>query len=213
MKIAIYGDSYACMCPTDTKLNDQLPWFKLLNDHADITNYSVGGSSLHYSYKMFLEHKNKYDKNIVLGSFIGRYYAPHLTWPHVSISIVNFPNTWKNHGLSQEEIDAFIMYYKYVYNEPTEQVNRTLIENEIMSTPNTLYISIADTLGIVTCREREHFRYNSVKDTENMSAHMTNNSNKVFFNTVLNWINNKDFKFNLDDYTLPDKQDRYKYYI
>jgi hypothetical protein len=161
---------------------------------------------------MFLEHKNDYDKNIVLGSLVGRYYAPHLTWPHVSISIVDFPDIWKNHGLSQEEIDALISYYKYVYSRETEQSCRKLIEKDILSNLHTLYIPIVDTLELVARREREHFKY-SINDTENMSAHMSNDSNYVFFNTVLNWINNGNFKFNLDDYILPNKQDRYKYYI
>lgn len=212
MKIAIYGDSYACMYPKDTTLNDQLPWFKFLNDYAVVTNYSVGGSSLYYSYETFLENKNKYDKNIVLGSFPGRSYAPRLSWKHINGQIIDFPEVWKDHGLSQYEIDAYTLYYKYVYNWREEQSVRELIEKDIMSNPNTLYISLPKTLGIVTEKERVHFGY-TPKDIENMSAHMSNESNKTFFKSILNWINTGNFTFNLDDYNLPDIQDRYKYFI
>ena len=54
---------------------------------------------------MFLEHKNKYDKNIILGSLPARLYAPNLTWHHVNNSIIDFSNTWINHGLSKEEVN------------------------------------------------------------------------------------------------------------
>lgn len=212
MKIAIYGDSYGCMYPSNITLNDQLPWVELLKNHVDITNYSEGGSSLYYSYKKFLQHKEGYDKNIVLGSFLGRMYRPNLLLPHVSISIIEFPEIWRCNSVSQNEIDAFTMYYKYVYNQEEERDVRSLIEKDIIHNTNTLYISLPETLAIVTDREREHFNYD-INDTENMCCHLSNDSNQVLFNTILNWINTGHFDFNLDDYKLPNKKDRYKYYI
>lgn len=212
MKIAIYGDSYGCMVPVNKKLNNDKAWFMKLAEHKSIDNYSEGGASLYYSYKMFLENKHKYDKNIVLGSFNSRRYAQRLSWKHINFSIVDCPEIWKNHGLSQEEINAYILYYKYVYNSCEEQDIRSLIEKEIKSFPNTLYISIPDTLHRVTLREREYFKYNAT-DKENMGAHMTASSNDTTFETILKWIDIGEFNFNLDNYKLPNKQDRYKYYI
>lgn len=213
MKIAIYGDSYGCTYPKDSTLNDQLPWVELLKDHVDVANYSVGGSSLYYSYKMFLENNHIYDKNIILGSYNGRKYVPHLAWKHVNIHIVDYPEIWKDQGLSQDEIDAFTSYYTHVYSKVEEQDIRMLIEKDIGSHPNTLYMSIPDTLDQVTHNERVFFKYNAVKDKENMCCHMSNDSNQAFFKTILEWVNTGNFKFNLDDYKLPNKEDRYKYYI
>jgi hypothetical protein len=214
MKIAVYGDSYGCTPPLNRKLNDQPGWFEMLKNHVNgnSTNYSIGGSSFYYAYKNFLEYNSKYDKNIVLGSLTGRCYTPHLVWPHVNIDIVNHPDIWKDHGLTQEQINAFTLYYKYVYNNKEEEDMRLLMSKEIMNVPNTLYISLPETLVQVTFREREFFNY-KVTEKENMSAHISNESNKTFFNSILNWITTGNFTFNLDDYKLPNIQDRYKYYI
>ena len=212
MKIALYGDSYGCMKPFNCLLNDQPAWFEMLQDHIDGTNYAVGGSSFYYSYTQFLKHNHKYDKNIVLGSLTGRCYAPHLVWPHVNINIIDQPNAWKDHGLNQEQIEAFTLYYKYVFNSQEDQDMRLLMSKEVMKVPNTLYISLPETLVNVTLQEREFFNY-KVTEKDNTSAHMSNESNEIFFKSVLHWINTGHFTFNLDDYKLPNIQDRYKYFI
>ena len=157
MKIAIYGDSYGSMRPVNKTLNPKLAWFDLLQNYGHVINYAVGGSSLYYSYKMFLEHNNKYDKNIILGSLPARLYAPNLAWHHINNSIIDFSNIWMNHGLNKEEINAFILYYKHIYNKIEEHDIRLLIEKELRTKPNTLYISIPETLNIVSIREGEHF--------------------------------------------------------
>jgi len=212
MKIALYGDSYGCMKPFDRLLNDQPAWFEMLQDHIDGTTYAVGGSSFYYAYTQFLKHNHKYDKNIVLGSLAGRCYAPHLVWPHVNINIIDQPNAWKDHGLNQEQIEAFTLYYKYVFNSQEDQDMRLLMSKEVMKVPNTLYISLPETLVNVTLQERKHFNRIGI-EKENMSAHMSNESNETFFKSVLNWINTGHFTFNLHDYKLPNIQDRYKYFI
>jgi hypothetical protein len=213
MKIAIYADSYGCTYPKNADLNGQLPWFYPLKDYASVTNYSVGGSSLYYSYKKFLECKDKYDKNIVLGSYNNRKYVPHLLWKHVNIQITSCPELWTTHGMSQEEINAFNLYYKYIYSEIESQDIRQLIEKDIVSNSNTLYLSVPNTLDHITHKERVFFKYDERKDIENMCCHMSNESNQVLSSTILEWVNTGSFKFNLDDYKLPNKEDRYKYYI
>lgn len=212
IKIAIYADSYGCMSPSNTTLNNELPWFELLKKYVQVTNYSVGGSSLYYSYKMFLENKNKYDKNIILGSLPARLYAPNLTWHHISNSISGHPNIWINHGLSKEEVNAFILYYRYIYNGMEEHHVRLLIEKELRTESNTLYISIPETLHLVTIKEREHFGYKSTW-TENMNAHMTNESNQIFLESIIKWLETDEFNFDINNYKLPNKQDKYMYYI
>ena len=212
MKIAIYGDSYGSMRPVNKTLNPKLPWFDLLMQYYEVTNYAVGGSSLYYSYQMFLEHKNKYDKNIILGSLPARLYAPNLTWHHINNSIIDFSNIWINHGLSKEEVNAFIVYYRYIYNKKEESHMRLLIEKELRTESNTLYISMPETLTIVSVKEREHFGYNS-KCIDNMNCHISNDSNQVFLESIIKWLETGEFIFDINNYKLPNKQDKYMYYI
>jgi hypothetical protein len=212
MKIAIYGDSYGSMVPSNSTLNPKMPWFELLTHYYDVTNYSKGGSSLYYSYKMFLENKHKHDKNIILGSFVARIYSPNLIWPHINTAINDYPNIWKNHGLNQEEINACVLYYKHIYNNIEEHDMRLLIEKELKTKPNSLYMSIPETLFMITTQERKHFGYNSTWK-ENMNAHMTNESNQTFLESVVKWVETDEFNFDINNYKLPNKQDKYMYYI
>jgi len=212
MKIAIYGDSFGSMRPINKTLNSKLPWFDLLQKYGHVTNYAVGGSSLYYSYQMFLEHKNKYDKNIILGSLLDRLYTPNLAWHHVNNSIIDFSNIWINHGLNKEEVNAFILYYKHIHNKMEENHMRLLIEKELRTESNTLYISMPETLNIVHIKEKEHFGYKS-SWTENMSAHMSNESNQIFLESIVKWLETGEFIFDINNYKLPNKQDKYMYYI
>lgn len=212
MKLGLFADSYGCMSPKNLNLNPELSWYDLLRDHVDITNFSVGGASLYYAYKMFLENNHRFDKNIVLGSFPARVYVPNLSWHHVNYAITTNDIAWKNNGMFKEEIDAVKLYYKYIYNPGEELHYRPLIEKDILTYENTLYLSIPDTLHKVTLMERNVFNYSSGL-VENMNAHMTNENNTVFFNSILRWLQCGEFQFNLQDYVLPNKEDFNKYYI
>lgn len=81
MKIGIYGDSYA---GGDVSLSSN--WIntlvrKIENDvgkKISYFQYALGGSSLYYSYKKFIETNNEYDLVIFLVTEPHRYYDPVL---------------------------------------------------------------------------------------------------------------------------------------
>ena len=71
MKIAIYGDSFGnSMIETSIESKDQdtrgKAWVELLADNYDVTNFCYPGSSLFYSYQLFLKNNQKFDYNIFL---------------------------------------------------------------------------------------------------------------------------------------------------
>lgn len=80
MKIAVYGDSFACVHP-DFKSACAFAWFNLLQEllpESSITSYGKGASSVYYSYKKFLETHDQYDIIIFLVTEPNRYPKEYL---------------------------------------------------------------------------------------------------------------------------------------
>jgi hypothetical protein len=109
MKIGIYGDSYTIPhgdFNVPTNWYNRLLWL-IKNDmgynEATLTHYGLGGSSLYYSYKKFIETSHLNDLNIFLTSSIDRFptclpLSIHggRTWSFTCESHVHsFKDTWK----------------------------------------------------------------------------------------------------------------------
>lgn len=64
MNIALYGDSFATSHITDNPNS----WYSILSKRLDakLTNYGYGGTSVYYTYNIFLKNYHKYDLNVVL---------------------------------------------------------------------------------------------------------------------------------------------------
>ena len=108
-----------------------------------------------------------------------------------------------------------MLFYKHIYDPEQEEEIRKLIEKEIKSYKNTLYISIPETLEKVTIQERLLFEFDPVKTPliENMNCHMSNDSNQVLYDLICKWVKTGEFNFRIEDFKLPDKKDKYKYFI
>jgi hypothetical protein len=46
-----------------------------------------------------------------------------------------------------------------------------------------------------------------------MSCHISNDSNQIFLESIVKWLETGEFIFDINNYKLPNKQDKYMYYI
>jgi len=103
-KIAIYGDSFGNMRLENFQgdLRDRgLGWPEWLEKKYQVTNFAQSGSSLFYSYKLFLENNKDFDYNIFLVTEPNR-----ITIPKESIA----PGSTLNHHINLSMIDAYSRY-------------------------------------------------------------------------------------------------------
>jgi len=66
--LGIYGDSFADPNTCNTSVLRAVAWPSLLKAHYNVTNYALGGSSLYYSYRIFLNTHHMYDKCLFLSA-------------------------------------------------------------------------------------------------------------------------------------------------
>jgi hypothetical protein len=88
MKIAVYGDSFACnntrFFPSDDGLKPESnfgsAWIELLEDELghSVTNFAIPGSAFMYSYEKFLDNYEKFDINIFVVTSPHRLYVKEL---------------------------------------------------------------------------------------------------------------------------------------
>lgn len=154
MKIAIYGDSWGSLGLNEP--HSYLGWPEILANqlNVEVTNFSVVGSSLYYSYKEFIKNHKFYDINIFLITSIGRMYVdtmPHNIAKHVSgLSNVlenkeNFKQSTHLDRATKEQIekinDALVVYYLYLQdNERDSDTDNALIYHAKSISNNTIFI-------------------------------------------------------------------------
>ena len=103
--IAIFGDSFSD--PKWVK-NDYLAWPELLENDFNVTNFSLSGTSLWWSYKQFKKLSTEYDYCIFTITMPGRIHIESLD-RHLNLN----PSTWPVwYGTNFGE-----MYFQYFYSE------------------------------------------------------------------------------------------------
>ena len=123
MKIGVFGDSFA----TRHDNGHGLAWYEMIQNklNCEVISYGVAGSSLHYSYKKFIENHTKHDKIIILTTAFSRINLPikpeyleknprleHLN--QLSYFINHVKNMEKSHYLD-EMVKALKYYYTYIH--------------------------------------------------------------------------------------------------
>jgi len=150
MKIAIYGDSFGNHClenfPGDSRYRG-LGWPEILNNQKDyeVTNFSCSGSSLFYSYKLFLENNKNFDYNIFLVTEPNRITLPEESiipgtsmTPHINLSLVDSLSRFE---YNQTLVSAITLYYGLIHNfEAIELFHKLMVENITQVNQNTLVI-------------------------------------------------------------------------
>ena len=156
MKIAIYGDSFGNSMINDTveridRNTRGKAWVELLADDYDVTNFAHTGSSLFYSYKLFLENNQKFDYNIFLVTESNRitlpdeFDIPPLT-KHINLSFVDsLKHTYSSNATSDSRltyiISALESYYAIVHNDHAVDIfHNLMLENINRINQNTIII-------------------------------------------------------------------------
>lgn len=156
MKIAIYGDSFgSSMIESSVERKDcdtrGKAWVELLADNYNVTNFSYPGSSLFYSYQLFLEYNQKFNYNIFLITSQDRITLPDdfdvkPIYKHINLKLVQyFRNQFLNQGSKDSNLDLIIFalesYYKIIHNEQAVDIYHNLmIENINRINQNTIII-------------------------------------------------------------------------
>jgi len=156
MKIAIYGDSFGnSMIETSIESKDQdtrgKAWVELLADNYDVTNFCYPGSSLFYSYQLFLKNNQKFDYNIFLVTEPNRITLPDEfdilpMSKHINLSFVHafnhrFSSKTTNDSRLDPIISAIESYYSFIHNEHAINIfHNLMIENINRINQNTIII-------------------------------------------------------------------------
>lgn len=175
MKIAIYGDSFG---NTELKniqgdnISRGFAWVELLAKKYDVVNFSESGSSLMYSYELFLKNNKDFDYNIFLVTSENRITVPPHSYlgnwfKHINFSSIELykNNKYDPDPIKQiqitDTINAIEGYYKFLYNDTHVHITHKLIIDSISNiNKNTLIIPCFKTefinslsLNDITCHE------------------------------------------------------------
>lgn len=170
--VGIFGDSYA----NAEHGHEDFPnmrdnaWFYHLGEEYEATSYGVGGASNYYSYAKFLEHHNKYDKNIFLITYPGRHPSSEIVieknpkfdylgkGPGVDMEYgkVLFPSSagtsdyllthaseYNFNSSTLRKLNAIRDYYMWLeHREYDQTVTELLIDHIKRIRPDTLFINL-----------------------------------------------------------------------
>jgi len=209
-KLAIFGDSFSE--PTWAKNEKYLAWPELLTANFKITNYSLSGSSLWWSYKQWKKDHHTNDYNIFVITIPGRIYVESLD-RHLNVN----PTTWPRwFGINFGEL-----WFKYFYSEERENAFHNFMLEDILKSSNTLVIpafleSMPGINSVSLCHladlEMYHYGLTHAGNNERRKCHLTKENNLVVYEKILNAINQKEkiLKLYQTDFKVP--QDDLSYY-
>jgi hypothetical protein len=240
MKIAVYGDSFACSDPRTKSFQ----WFMLLGEKikADVVSFGLGATSLYYSYKKFQENHKNFDLNIVCVSHYQRYptgiqVGASIEYPNSLVAVENILSR-KNTSLSLEQID-FLNHLKGWYlvsdDEYMIDVQESFLQSMECMNENLVLLPSFDRNGSFTEERKKkrnigergsmidfsHAQNKFWKDPnlddlwqENFlrtACHYTPETNKLVAESVYNYIFNKQ-EFNAPE-LIEQEYERDYYYI
>jgi hypothetical protein len=202
-KLVIFGDSFSD--PTWAKNDFYKAWPELLADDYEITNKSLSGSSMWWSYKQFKEIQNDYDKCIFVVTIPGRIHIESLD-RHLNFNETTWPRWF---GINFGE-----MWFKYFYSQEREECFHNFMLKDIMESPNTLVIpafveSIPGydkwTLCHFADMEIYHYGMSHAGNNEKRKCHLTKENNLVIYNRIKSAFSNGDKVLPLckEDYVVP----------
>jgi hypothetical protein len=233
MKIGVFGDSFA-----DENVFKDIPgksWVECLRDdyNYNITSHGKFGTSLYYSYDLFLNLHDLYDKIVFVCTDLGRIHLPH----YIEIKencdwIKHIPNlaTAENH-LSENRMmnhtldsiaatKAAVEYFKYLYDPGKEQVLQNLIIKDILARrPDTvmMYLHKAqshwqhkDMIGLIDISVKElraHGYENIPMELDQRKCHISDSNNKKLAEKVNGWLNGQEQTLMLDEFTDPPREE------
>lgn len=218
MKIGIYGDSFAASAgPTS--------WTSILKTKFDVTVYALGGSSLFWSYKNFIDSYKDFDTIIFLVTDFGRLYVSDKDIAPAVCNIFCVENSIKTcQGPLLNILNAAKQYYTYLQEEEYElsmhylmlekiqtlckESNKKLILVPCMRT--SLRPEFTDTFAPTFClsdinnKEREHFGIPHegmfAERKDRLQNHISDDNNLILANIMTELIHGNQLKVDIDNF-------------
>lgn len=137
MKIAIYGDSYGS-CYLSNIRGDEVDrgkaWVEILAERYQVVNFSVPGSSVFYSYDLFLQHNQNFDYNIFLVTEPNRTTLPDeyefpLTRHITPGAVLGFSRSVQ--PIARTLMTAIDSYYSLIHNQTAADTFHNLMLDSI----------------------------------------------------------------------------------
>jgi hypothetical protein len=230
MKIGIFGDSFA-----DEKVYEKLPgksWVEYLRTdyNYDVTSYGKAGTSIYYSYDLFLTQNHHYDKVIFVCTDIGRIALPHyinvkkdFDWlrhiPNVNTAESHLSSKYHTHD-SIAATKAAIEYFKYLYDSKKEEVIQNLILNDIRTRrPDTVLMYLhkeqspwqhKDMVGLIDISVKElraHGYENVPMELDQRKCHISEANNKKLAGKVNSWLLGEEQTLMLEEFEDPTREE------
>lgn len=229
MKIAVFGDSFACRIP----YNKTPSWVDLLSMQHDVTNFAEQGSSLFYSLRLFLESQSNFDKVIFVITTPGRL---HLEGPlhldkmdqfvaglaSVEFKLANLEKKQHKHFFKYRLFNALKEYYALIQNTDYDRHVHYLMVNEIKSIrPDAILIptaatSMSDYKGQYTMDDISKYEISAwdstvgdIRPRDTRNSHMTVENNEIFFKHVLRWLDGQSVVIDLKNFVQPMNKEFY----
>jgi hypothetical protein len=220
MKVAIYGDSFACINTRwgDTRVDSPhlgISWVEIIEREGyDITNFAKSGSAFMFSYENFLkEHKN-YDLNIFVLTAPQRTYVKALdglllfghTWAEGEYKRVEQLPFYPRKDIHLEILKSVKTYLElWVDQEMVTHTQQVLVNNLWNLAPNTIVIpAFSDSMSQTVINlfysakyelklvdEKEHKKFDFNYLDCKRKCHFSNENNIVLGKKVLDAIVNK----------------------
>jgi hypothetical protein len=230
MKIGIFGDSFAdCSwypwAETDTNIGPG--WPELLATNYNLVNYAHGGSSLFYSYQLFLKHHSQFDKVIFVTTACERFYT-NLVETKTIFHVVPGTDFKKRsqvekdrgHHINAKIVEAAGDYVLYVLDSKKERLfSDLMIDNITCIRPDTIIIPAlhakeSSTVTVGEISKLENTFYNMTDQlfklhnlTDLRKCHLTDENNTMVYEKIKDILTGKSNHFNLtnEDFRIPLK--------
>jgi len=244
MKIAVYGDSFGGINLTNIPGDNEdrgKSWVQVLSEKYNVTNFSAGGTSLFYSYEIFLQQNKNFDYNIFLITEPNRLTLNNVDnehFKHFNLAMLDvFSKVTENSntGNDKKVIDALLGYYSYIHNQKYIDICHALMVNSIINiNQNSLIIpcfptSIPGNTSLVEITDYELLDqilylkdkgYRMWKLIDNKwtfadyrKCHLSEENNRILANIIDNSITNKTniLDIKLNDYQKAGKDIEFYY--
>lgn len=210
--IAIFGDSFSE--PTWANNEKYFSWPELLSNNFIITNHSMSGSGMWWSYNKWRNVNQTYDYNIFVVTIPGRVYIESLD-RHLNFN----PTTWPRwFGINFGEL-----WFKYFYSQEREECFHTFMLNDILNSNNTLVIPaffesmpLDESVSLCHFADLEMYGYGLTHSgtNERRKCHLTKTNNQVVYEKILQALekNEKVLKLFDKDYIEPKEPLNFYWY-
>ena len=220
MRIGIFGDSYSA----NTENNNTKSWTDHLKEKHDVVNYSVSGSSLFFSLRLFENNHALYDKIIFVVTCPGRWLLDDNSAVREKLKLItglrNCEFKMNTLSLSIEELTVYKAvkdYFLHVQNTQFDNYVHNLMVEEIKrKRPDVILIpSFIDSFNNVTAsirdiqaKEDKAWGVEYVQE-DTRHCHMTEENNKIFASKVEKWLDGEQVNIDINDYVTPPNKEFY----